>query len=354
MDCVIGGWVLKWLFETTIGNLDLLAGDDGSYWWDFVTGETELGFLSPSLWFILFTLICVVCIIAGVEKGIEKMSKYLVPVLLIMIVGITIYEFTIPGIWDGIVYYLSPDLDELSADTFLGAISQIFYSVSIAMGILITYGSYAKKEVDLEKSSFNIVAIDTIVAILAGMMIVPVAFLFGFPDSSGMGLMFTAMPQVFESMTGGALIAPLFYLLVAVAALTSAISLAETCASVFIDGTKTDRPKATAITTIIILAFGMLCVLGFYGGPLFFDSPLDQGVGWLGFFDTITNSIMMPIASIIICIFVGYVIKIKLIDDEIMISSPFRFRRIFDIMIMYVCPILLSVMLITAMISMLS
>lgn len=344
--CVIGGWVTKWFFESVTGNLSLLAGDGGSYWWSFVIGDSSGGFLGPSFWFVVFTVLCVLCITGGVERGIEKTSKILMPLLVIMIVAIVIYEMTIPGIWDGVVFYLNPDINALNADTFLGAISQIFYSMSIAMGILFTYGSYTKKDVDLEKSAFTVAAIDTGVALLAGLLIIPVAFLFNFGDSQGMGLMFVALPQVFVSMTGGSIIAPIFYLLVLVAALTSAISLAETSASIFIDGAKYSRSRSIAVSTAIMLIIGFVCVLGFENGPLFIDTPLSQGVGWLGFLDTITNSIMMPIVAILTCIFVGYVIKTAFVEEEISQSSQFKTRRIYRVMIRYVCPILLAAILV--------
>ena len=344
--CVIGGWVCKWLADSSTGNLSQLATDDGAYWWDFVTGETSSGLEGPTVWFLIFAFLCILCIVAGVDKGIEKLSKVLMPALLVMIIGITAYEFTLDGYWDGVAYYLDPDPSALSPDTFLGAVSQIFYSMSISMGILITFGSYTKKDVDLEKSAYMVGGIDTGVAILAGMVIVPVAFMCGFQDSNGMGLMFTALPQVFDSMPGGAVVAPVFYLLVLFAALTSAVALAETCASVFVDAVDMKRMRAISVTAVIIIVLGGVCALGFEGGPLAFDTPLSQGAGWLGFFDTITNSIIMPITAIIFCLFIGYVLKTAYLEEEIEISSPFRTRRLFRVMIMYICPIFLTAILV--------
>ena len=341
--CVIGGWVTKWFFETSIGNLNMLADNNGEYWGNFIAGVTDGGFLTPSFWFLIFAFLCLICVIAGVDRGIEKMSKILMPVLLIMILCIIGYEMTLDGFWDGVVYYLNPDISCLSKDTFLGAASQIFYSMSIAMGILITYGSYTKKEVDLEQSAFSVGAVDTIMALLAGLLIIPAAMMCGFEDSNGMGLMFVALPQVFTMMPGGTLIAPIFYLLVLFAALTSAVSLSEACASIIHDGCKVNRLRSTSLTAVVILIFGMICVLGFGNGPLAWGNPLDQNAGWLGFFDTVSNSILMPIVCILTCVFIGYVVKTTVLEDEIAISSPFRTRKLFRIMVMYVCPILLSI-----------
>ena len=342
--CVIGGWVAKWLFESVAGNISGLAADGGAYWFDFISGETGAGLGGPTLWFLVFTALCMACILAGVKNGIEKLSKVLMPALLVLMVGITAYELSIPGAWDGVVYYLNPDISALSADTFLGAVSQIFYSLSIAMGIAITYGSYTKKDVNLEQSAGTVTLIDSGVAVLAGLMIVPVAFMFGFGDSNGMGLMFEALPQVFVSMPGGGIIGPVFYLLVLLAAMTSAVSLAETCTSVFTDGTGMGRRRSMLATVAIILILGMACVLGF--GPLSIDIPMSQGAGWLGFLDTLTNSILMPVIAILMCLFIGYVAKPEFLEKEIEISSSFRLKKVFRVMIMYVCPVLLTLMLV--------
>jgi len=356
--CVIGGWVTGWFFESVTGNLSTIATP--GYWWSFVTGG-EGGLGGPTLWFAVFTLMCIGCIVLGVTKGIEKVSRVLMPVLLILIIGITAYEMTLPGIWDGISFYLSPDLSKLSASTLLGAISQIFYSMSIAMGIMITYGSYMKKEVSIEKSAFSVCAIDMCVALLAGLMIVPSAFLFGFGDSQGMGLMFSSLPQVFAQMPGGEFVAPVFYLTVIFAAMTSAVSLLETVVSVVFDRLKDKkgiskgasyifkRKKSVLISSFLLIALGLFVTFGFPGGPFHFPCVLDQGAGWLGIFDSLTNSILMPITAILTCLFIGIVVKIGVIDDEIDQggTAQFRLKPIFNIMIQYICPIILTVILVT-------
>ena len=343
--CVIGGWVTKWFVTSGVGELDTLA-DDG-YWWNYITGEIS-GMADPASWFIIFALLCVACVAIGVERGIEKLSKILMPALFIMMIGIIIYEFTLPNIWSGVDFYLNPDVSKLSAGTFLGAISQIFYSMSLAMGIMITYGSYMKKDVSIERSARNIGVIDTGVAILAGLMIIPAAFIMS-PDlanQGGMGLMFVALPQVFESMPAGEIVAPIFYLLVLFAAMTSAVSLLETVVSVFVDLKALRRKKSIIISTVLVILLGILSVMGF--GPWMIDiGPFSQGAGWLGIFDSLTNSVMMPIIAILTCIFIGCVIKVTVITDEVKAEGhAFMFEKPFVIMIKYVCPILLTFMLI--------
>ena len=214
------------------------------------------------------------------------------------------------------------------------------------MGIMITYGSYMKKQDSIERSARNISLIDTVVAIMAGLMIVPPAYIFGFGDSKGMGLMFVALPQVFEQMPGGEFVAPVFYLLVIFAALTSAVSLLETVVSVFIDGVKVRRQISIAISSALLLIIGIIVVLGF--GPLMTDlSPFDQGAGWLGIFDTLTNSFLMPIVAILTCLFIGYVVKISFISEEVESEgNAFMFKKPFEYMIKFVCPLCLGSILI--------
>lgn len=347
--CVIGGWVTKWFAECTVGNLAILS--DSSYWWNYITGDMGINMI----WFAIFTGLCILCIAIGVEKGIEKLSRILMPALLLMMFGIIIYEFVaVDGIWDGLDYYLNPDINDLSGGTFLGAISQTFYSMSLAMGIMITFGSYMKKEVSIETSARNVCIIDTVVAVLAGLMIIPSAVALAGEGSnmSGMGLMFITLPQVFEQMPGGGFIAPVFYLLVIFAALTSAVSLLETVNSVVMDGAKFDRKKSVPIASILVLFIGTLVVLGF--GPLYTDfHPFDQEAGILGILDTLTNSVMMPIAAILFCIFVGYVIKLTLITDEVKSEgNSFVTENYFTIMIKYVCPVLLALILVLGLLDM--
>lgn len=346
--CVIGGWVTKWFATTVTGNLSTLTADDGGYWWSYITGDMA----DPMIWFVVFAVLCLVCIIRGVNRGIEKVSKVLMPMLLFMMIAITIYELTLPGIWDGIIYYFNPDISKLSAGTFLGAISQIFYSMSLAMGIMITYGSYMKKADSIERSTRNISLIDTMVAILAGLMIVPPAYIFGFGDSKGMGLMFVALPQVFEQMPAGEFVAPVFYLLVIFAAMTSAVSLLETVVSVFIDGAKMKRKVSIIVSSVLLLAIGTVVVLGF--GPLMPEPTMfNQGAGWLGILDTVTNSILMPVVAILTCVFIGYVVKVSFITDEVESEgNSFVFKKPFEYMIKYICPICLAAILVFGLLDM--
>lgn len=351
--CVIGGWVTKWFAESLVGDLGLL--NESGYWSSFVTGG-EGGMGGPTAWFLVFAIMVIACVVIGVDRGIEKLSRVLMPALLVMIIGISLYAvLAVDGIWDGIVFYLNPDISKLNGGTLLGAVSQIFYSMSLAMGIMITYGSYMRKDASIERSARNISLIDTVVAILAGFMIIPSSFaLLGAEgvDSNGIGLMFITLPQVFDLMPGGEVVAPVFYLLVIFAALTSAVSLLETIVSVVSDEARMRRRRAILVSSLFLLVMGVIVVLGF--GPLNTDiGPYDQGAGILGILDTTTNSILMPIAAILTCVFISYVIGIKEVTDEVKADgAAFRFERPFEFMIRYICPVCLAAILVFGLLDM--
>lgn len=341
---VIGGWVMKYLtvFLTGQGSAAAIDGYFNSY-----TAQVS----EPIIWLALFILITAVVVFFGVEKGIEKASKFLMPILVILTVGIALYSLTIPGAIDGFKYYVTPDISNFSLKTIVGAMGQLFYSMSLAMGIMITYGSYMKKDVDLESSVSQIELFDTGIAFFAGMMIVPAVFAFSGGDASainaGPGLMFITLPKVFNFMPFGDIIGTLFFLLVLFAALTSSISLMETIVSIFIDRFKWNRKISIIIITIFTIVVGLPSSLGF--GPLSHIMPL--GMDLLTFFDFISNSILMPIVALMTCLFIGFVIKPKAIVEEVKISSQFRREKLFTIMIKYIAPIFILIILISSILS---
>ena len=262
---------------------------------------------------MLFVLITGLVVIFGVQKGIENASRLMMPVLAVLIVVIALYSLTIPGALAGVKYYLMPDFSQFSASTVLGACGQMFYSMSLAMGITITYGSYMPKENLLEHS-------DTLFAFFAGLMIIPavIAFNGGDPSqvNSGPSLMFISLPMVFDSMKFGTIIGAVFFLLVLFAALTSSIALMETLASVIMDKFKLKRIPATLIIIAICLVVGMLSCLGY--GP--WESVTIIGMQFLDFFDFISNSVLMPIVAVLTCVLIGHVVGTKVVADEVKVA----------------------------------
>ena len=342
--CVIGGWVLKYLFEFVTGNGATLAGD--AYFGEFITVAAP-GFLnSPMPWFVLFVLLTCIPIIFGVNKGIEACSKVLMPVLIVLCIIVAVYSMTLPGAMDGLKFYLLPDFSKFSISTLLGAMGQMFYSMSLAMGIMITYGSYLKDEDDMGASVTHIEIFDTGVAMLAGLMIVPSVVAFNGGDAStisaGPGLMFGVLPKVFESMGMGTFIGTVFFLLVFFAAVTSSISLVETFLSILQDKFKVSRIGGTIAIALFMIAVGTLSCLGY--GPLAHITP--AGMAFLDFFDFFTNSILMPIAAFFTCLLVGHVIGPKAIIDEAeKTGHTMKRKNVYVIMMRWVTPLILAFIL---------
>ena len=339
---VIGGWVIKYLVEYIKGNGSLLATD--GYFSSFITDG-----LSTEICFIVFALFTLGIIYAGVRNGIERVSKFMMPVLVVLSVVIAVYSVSRPGALKGVEYFLIPNIKNFSWMTVVAAMGQMFYSLSIAMGILITFGSYMKKDISIEDSTRNVEVFDTAIAIMAGLMIIPAVFSFsgGDPDTlqAGPSLMFITIPKVFDSMGLGTVIGILFFLLVLFAAVTSSIALTESAVSTFEDELGWGRKKSTVLVGVIMLLLGSLSSLGY--GPLANVKIL--GMQFLDFFDFLTNSVMMPIAAIAICLLVSRVIGVKRIEEEVLHGeSSFRRKKVFYIMIQYLCPIFAVIILISS------
>ena len=339
---VIGGWVIKYLIEYITGHGDLLASDE--YFTSFISDG-----ISTELCFIVFALFTLLIIYAGVRNGIERVTRIMMPILVVLSVIIAVYSITRPGALAGVKYFLVPNVQNFSWMTVVTAMGQMFYSLSIAMGILITFGSYMKKDISIEDSTKNVEIFDTAIAIMAGLMIIPAVFAFsgGDPNTlkAGPSLMFITIPKVFESMGLGSAIGVLFFVLVLFAAITSSIALTESAVSTFEDELHWNRKKATVIIGIIMIILGSLSSLGY--GPL--ASVTIIGMQFLDFFDFLTNSVMMPIAAIAISLLISRVVGVDKIEEEVLHGeSSFRRKKVFVIMIKYLCPIFAVIILISS------
>lgn len=338
---VIGGWVVKYLFEYLRGSTILLAEDD--YFSNFISDS-----FGTELWFLLFSLAVVAVLFAGVKRGVERVSKVMMPLLVILAVFVAGYSMSRPGAWEGVKYFLIPNLENFSWMTVVSAMGQMFYSLSIAMGILYTYGSYIKKDVDIEKSTTQVEIFDTAIAVLAGLMVIPAVFAFSGGDpamlKAGPALMFITIPKVFAGMGFGTGAGIMFFLLVLLAALTSAISLAESGVSTFEDQLGWSRHKATILMGIIILLFGSASAMGF--GALDFISVLGMSV--LDFFDFLTNSVMMPFAALSTCLLVTRVAGLDRIVKEIEQSSDFKRKRMYCFFMRFLAPVCIIIILLSS------
>ena len=339
---VIGGWVIKYLVGYLTGNGSALAAD--GYFSTFISD----GF-STEICFLIFAGITLGIIYAGVRNGIERVSKFMMPILVVLSVMIAVYSMTRPGAVRGIQYFLVPNLKNFSWMTVVTAMGQMFYSLSIAMGILITFGSYMKKDISIEGSTEHVEIFDTAIAIMAGLMIIPAVFAFsgGDPDTlqAGPALMFITIPKVFANMGMGTFVGVLFFILVLFAALTSSIALTESSVSTIEDELGWSRKKSTLLVAVVMVILGTLSCLGY--GPL--ASVTVIGMQFLDFFDFMTNSVMMPIAAIATCLLVSRVIGVEKIEEEVTQGGkPFKRKRVFNMMIRRLCPIFAAIILISS------
>ena len=339
---VIGGWVIRYLASYISGHGKELASD--GYFFNFIANGA-----SAEICFAIFTILTLAIIFAGVRNGVERVSKVMMPILVVLSVIIAVYSVTRPGALAGVKYFLIPNVSNFSWMTVVTAMGQMFYSLSIAMGILITFGSYMKKDVSIEDSTKNVELFDTAIAIMAGLMIIPAVFSFsgGDPNTlqAGPALMFITIPKVFDSMGLGTVVGILFFTLVLFAALTSSIALTESAVSTFEDELGWERHRSTFLIGSIMLVLGSLSALGY--GPL--SSITIFGMQFLDFFDFLTNSVMMPIAAIATCLLVARVVGVKKIEEEVTLDGkPFRRKAIFNFMIQYLCPIFAAIILVSS------
>ena len=339
---VIGGWVIKYLAEYLLGHGHALASD--GYFSAFISNGA-----ATELCFLVFALATLAIIYAGVRNGIERVSKLMMPILVVLSLLIAGYSVTRPGALAGVKYFLVPNFENFSWMTVVTAMGQMFYSLSIAMGILITFGSYMKKDVSIEGSTETVEIFDTAIAVMAGLMIIPAIFAFsgGDPNTlqAGPSLMFITIPKVFDSMGLGSAVGILFFVLVLFAAITSSIALTESAVSTFQDELGWSRHKATLLMAVMMVALGSLSSLSY--GPLAGVTIL--GMQLLDFFDFLTNSVMMPIAAIAVCLLVARVAGVEAIEREVCHGEEcFRRKRVFNLMIRYLCPLFAAIILISS------
>ena len=337
--CVIGGWVTKYITVFVSGQDQAAA--DSSFFGNFIGQE-----YSPLLFFLIFLGLTALIVILGVEKGIEKVSRFLMPLLVIIAVVICIYVIFIPGSGAGLKYYLLPDFSKFSFKTVCAAMGQMFYSMSLAMGIMITYGSYTKDDVSLVKSVNQIETFDTVIALLAGLMVVPAVYVFSGEagmSEGGAGLMFITLPKVFSQMAGGRFIGALFFVLVFFAALTSSVSVMEAIVSMIMDRFNVSRIKCCIGIIIFSILLGIPCSLG--NG--IWSGIKILGMDFLTFFDFISNSIFLPVVAFLTSVMIGWFVGADyVIDEATKNGEKFKREKIFRVMIKYIASVLLLIILV--------
>lgn len=343
--CIIGGWVTKYAVAYLTAGPAALA-DGGTFFSAFMTSNVE-----SYIWMGIFMALTFCVVGFGVEKGIERVNSVLMPALIIMAAGIALFVLTLPGALEGAAYYLVPDFSKFSGELVINALGQMFYSLSLAMGITITYGSYMRKQDSLTTSVTQIAGFDFGVSFLAGLAIVPAAFVaMGSAETvatkSGPSLMFITLPQVFNTLdtTVATVVGFVFFLLVFFAALTSAIGLTEACVSIVQDGMHWPRRQAFVAVVAVIVVLGIFVNAGY--NVLSGIQPLGEGSSLLDFFDFISNSVIMPIVEILTCLMFGWLVKENILAREIKESSAFKLEKAWTIMIKFIAPVLIAVILI--------
>ena len=351
---VIGGWVSKYMFDFIVGN-GTAAAQDG-YFTSFITSP-----VSPVVFTLLFLAVTALVVYNGVEKGIERFSKLVMPGLLVMIVGIALFSLTLShtdeaGVTrtglQGLMVYVIPNFEGVTFSRFLqillDAMSQLFFSLSVSMGIMITYGSYVKKDVNLNRSVSQIELFDTGVAFLAGMMIIPAVYVFSGTEgmASGPSLMFVSLPKVFAAMGGaGRIVGIVFFIMVAFAALTSSVSIMETLVANCMDLFGSTRRRVSLVIGVLSAAAAVIICMGY--NVLYFELPLPNGsIGQLlDVMDYISNSFLMPAISMLTCIFVGWVVGPQFIVEEMELTGDrFTRKKLYSFMIRYAAPVIMAVL----------
>ena len=349
---VIGGWISKYIVTYVVSSGEQAAGD--TFFTDFITAQ-----YAPIIFALIFVFFTALIVYRGVEKGIEKVSKFIMPILLIMIVFISIFSLTLhhedasgtirTGL-QGLAVYLIPNVQGLTGQGFmqvlLDAMGQLFFSLSVSMGIMITYGSYVKKDVNLGRSVGMIEVFDTVVALLAGLMIIPAVYVFSGLEgmAGGPGLIFISLPKVFVSMgAAGRWFGLIFFIMVAFAALTSCVSVLETIVANCMEIFKSSRAKTTIILTVIYAAASLLICLGY--NKLYFELTLPNGATaqLLDVMDYISNNVMMPAIAFFSCILIGWIVTPKWVIDEMELTGDvFRRKKLYYIMVKFVMPVMMA------------
>lgn len=337
---VVAGWTLKYIQLT-------LAGGFGSKTTDEIAGIFT-GFISspvePIIYQIVFMAITGIVVVFGVKNGIEKASKILMPFLLVIIVILNVRSITLEGASEGLAFLFKPDFSKLTKAGILEALGHAFFTLSLGMGIMLTYGSYIKKDISLGATAIQVGAADTIIALLAGVAIFPAVFAFNIEPAAGPGLVFITLPNIFNQMVGGKFFEMIFFLLLAVAALTSTVSLLEVVVAYVSEDFKLGRKRSTLLVTIAIVLVGAVSSLSM--SP---SSPISSikinNMNLFDFMDYLTANWMLPIVALAVALFVGWFMKKSDIQDEITSGGKFKgkYMSFFMIMIKFVSPILIAI-----------
>lgn len=341
---VVGGWTLEYIFKSF--SPDFLTSDSTSLANQF-SGFSQSS-LMPVAMHLLFLTLSALIVVAGVKNGIEKYSKILMPMLFVLVMILAIRSLTLDGSGAGVKFLLYPDFSKITGETMLAALGQAFFSLSLGMGCIITYGSYVNKKENLFKISFMSAAADTGFAILAGLAVMPAVFAFGISPGQGPSLVFITLPQIFAQMPFGNLISIAFFFILLIAAITSAISLLEVVVAYFTEEIKMSRKTAVIITFLIIGLFGTFSSLS--QGPL--SDVTIFGKTFFDLFDYTSSNVLLPVGGLLVVLFVGWRMKKADVMDELTSGGTVALRKsLFSgimLVIKFLAPIAISIVLLNS------
>ena len=337
---VIGGWIIKYL------TIFVTGGDFGSAGYEGTFGEFTSDPVASGVFTVIFLALCIIVLIFGVQKGIEKVSKIMMPALFVMLVFMAVVSLTMPGAIEGLKFMFVPNFESIAENGgFLQMLSaatgQAFYSLSVGMGIAVTYGSYLKKDQSIPQNALSVCGLDTMVAIFSGLAVLPAIFSVGITPSAGPGLVFISFPAVFEALGGfGIVVGVIFFLLVLFAAWTSAISLLEVLISALEEKTKLSRKGATLVVAAVITVTSILVAISMQPEGLF-------GVNLLDLFDSLTTYVMLPLTGLLMCFFLIKVIGMKNAKEELLLNCKSqKLGKVWEVAIKYVVPVLIAFILV--------
>ncbi len=341
---VVAGWTLNYIVLSGSGRLAGLEPDAVAN----VFANFTQGSLLPLLCQLLFLALTGIVITMGVQKGIEKVGKILMPILFLLLILMCVRSLTLSGSQEGMKFLFKPDFSKLTGQSVLSALGQSFFSLSIGMGAMVTYGSYIRKEDRLFKTSIWIALCDLIVAVLAGVVIFPAVFAFGMDPASGPELVYVVLPNVFNNMPAGTLFSLIFFLLLGIAALTSTISLLEIIVAFAVEELHWKRTTASLVSTLLVFVVGAFCTLSF--GPL--QNAKLFGRTIFDLFDLITASYLMPIGALLMTIFLGWCYPKVEVKDELSNNGTLKVRafELYYIILRYIAPLALVIILISGII----
>jgi NSS family neurotransmitter:Na+ symporter len=332
----VAGWTLEYIYQSIINGFDGKSADELNHMFSNFTGGTS----RPIIWFFIFMTLTAFIIMAGVKNGIEKSTKILMPLLLVLLFVLIIRSVTLPGAAKGTSFLFKPDFSKITASTVLEALGQAFFSLSIGMGTLVTYGSYIQKSENLGSTAFSVAMADTLIAILAGLAIFPAVFAFNIEPGYGEGLVFVTLPVIFQQMPGGTIFSIMFFLLLGVAALTSTISVLEVIVAFFVEELKMKRKAATWLATLSVSLLGILCVLST-------SSLADFKILGFTVFDLMnytTANILLPLGGFFIVIFIAWFFGREKTTDELSNEGKLKaaYIPIFMFIIKFVAPLAIA------------